>query len=266
MRQWIGLFVVAPGIFLGDVTVVAQTNKSEKIEEGTAGQKNTGLHLLNASPTELRRFLQRYSPNRLTKNCKKEVRGDSRLGWLYPIPGGAWFIVGRSDNSETKLEKIERMYHVERFSKAGAPLKGQMHIKLKSDIARKKRACLEILQGMPIIWIVQRNEFGDAGETFKMFVQKVRFSREARVNTGGDTIPTGEIVASLMLSESWWSMAYRKSAEQIWGAALGFVASVFLMVLIGIVPNLVKNRRRLRKHLVWLKTRVALRGGKRTKV
>ena len=241
MRQWTGLFAIALGIFLGDVTVVAQTNKSEKIEEKTAGQKNTGLHLLNASPTELRRFLQRYSPNRLAKSCKTEVRGNSRIGWLYPIPGGAWFIVGRSDSSETKLEKIERMYHVERFSKAGAPLKGQMHIKLKPDVARRERACLETLQGIPIIWIVQRNEFGDAGETFKMFVQKVRFSREARVKSGGDTIPTGEIVASLMLSESWWLMAYRKSTEQIWGAALGFVASVFLMALIRIVPSIMRS-------------------------
>ena len=131
------------------------------------------------------------------------------------------------------------MYHVERFSKAGTPLKGQMYIKLKPDVASEERACLETLREIPVRWIVPGNESIDAAETIEMFVQEVRFSREARVDSGGDTIPTGETIASVMLSESWWSMAYRRSKEQIWGAALGFAGSVFLMLLIHIVRKLV---------------------------
>ena len=74
------------------------------------------------------------------------------------------------------------MYHVEKFSKAGAPLKGQVYVRLNSDVARKERACLETLRGIPVLWMASRNESNYAGEIFEMILQEVLFSREARVD------------------------------------------------------------------------------------
>ena len=47
----------------------------------------------------------------------------------------------------------------------------------------------------------------------------------------GATIPTGETVVTITLTEGWWSMAYRKAKEQVWGAILGMIGSVLLMVI-----------------------------------
>ena len=246
MKRSVGLVAIATAFLLGNDPVVAQGSNTKKAEERTAVHENSTLNLLNASPAELRRFLQRWSPNRLAKNCENEPHDDSRVGWLYPIPGGAWFLVGRADDMETNIEDMIRMYHVEKYLKTGTPLKGQIYIKLQAETARQERACLGTLQEMPVRWIVSNNESPDAGETIEMVVQEVRFSREVRVDSAGDTIPTGGTVAGLMLSESWWSMAYRKLAEQVWGAALGFAGSVCLMLLIAIV-RLVQYRRRLRR-------------------
>ena len=139
------------------------------------------------------------------------------------------------------------MYHVEKFSKAGTPLGGNIYIKLQAEVAQQERACLETLQEMRVRWIVPNDESPDAGETFEMAVQEIQFSREVRVDSAGDTIPTGEIVVGLTLSESWWSMAYRKLTEQIWGAALGFAGSVCLLVLIAAVRKSVQYRRGARR-------------------
>ena len=139
------------------------------------------------------------------------------------------------------------MYHVEKFSKAGTPLGGNIYIKLQAEIAQQERACLETLKDMPVRWIIPNDESPDAGETFEMAVQEIQFSREVRVDSAGDTIPTGQIVVGLTLSESWWSMAYRKLTEQVWGAALGFAGSVCLMVFIAAVRKSVQYRRRARR-------------------
>ena len=108
---------------------------------------------------------------------------------------------------------------------------------------------------LPIKWAV----IGDANteETVEMVVQEIRFTQAGRVGPAGETIPTGEILAVLTLSESWMSMAYRKMKEQIWGAALGMAGSVCLMLLSRIVGRLVRSRRRARS------TRTAEKDNKR---
>ena len=248
MKCWIGLVTFLTPLLFCNGPVEAQTGNTEKAEERTAVHESSGLNLLNASAAELDRFLQRWSPNRLAKNCEKQGHDDRRVGWLYPIPGGAWFLVGRIDDSVTNIEEMLRMYPVEKFSKAGTPLEGQIYIKIQAEIARQERTCLETLPGMAVRWIVSNNDVSDAGETYEMIMQEVQFSQEVGVDAAGDTVPTGATVAGLVLSESWWSMAYRKVTDQAWGAALGFAGSVCLMLLITIVRRLVKYRRRLRRH------------------
>ena len=168
MKRSVGLVALATVFLLGNDPVLAQESNTKKAEERTAFHENSTLNLLNASPAEFRRFLQRWSPNRLAKNCENEPHNDSRVGWLYPIPGGAWFLVGRAGDLETNIEDMIRMYHVEKYLKTGTPLKGQIYIKLQAETARQERACLGTLQEMPVRWIVSNNESPDAGETVEM--------------------------------------------------------------------------------------------------
>ena len=62
----------------------------------------------------------------------------------------------------------------------------------------------------------------------EMVVRDVRFSRAAVVGADGETVETGDTVATLSVSEGWLSTAYRKLKEQIWGVLAGMAGTVLL--------------------------------------
>ena len=265
MRQpkgWVGAIVIAtvaahhhavavPRVTapcFGYSTTQSEGDVGRTTENRTVDPSEHGFHFGTPSRREFRQFLQRYSPYIVAKKCENWPRCDSRVGMLLPIPGSAVLLVGESYNperggNETGVQKLKRIYHVESFSKAGDPLEGQISIKLQRDLMQAERACLENLRDMPIAWA--GNLEGSLGkeETVELQVREVEFSRVARLGSGGQAEPTGEILAAIKLKEKWIDMAYRKLKEQVWGIGGGIAGSAVLMVTTSLVGRVRRHRR-----------------------
>ena len=222
LAMWVGLVAIATTICFWDDVAAAES-----------GKENDGLHLAEPKPDELRRLWERVSPNALSNGCKDSSSSGSRSGLFLPIPGAALLLVGELDpqnmGKKIDIKKIEQIYQVMSSAKGGSPLEGQLTIRLQPSRIHEEQACLERLQGAPIKWAALRGS--DTEETVEMVVQAIRFPPAGRVGPSGETIPTGEILAVLTLSEGWMSMAYRKIKENIWAIAAGMIGSVLLLLL-----------------------------------
>ena len=250
MKQWFGWIAIVMIFCLGNGAAVSQTGKIEENGERATDEEQSGLHVPNPSVAEYRRWLRHRSPRQLglAKNCESVTHEDLRVGLLLAMPKAPMLILGQkydleSGEKTTKIEQVRRIYEVQRFTKVGSPFQGHVTIILKPDVAGNERVCLGRLQKSSIKWVTLRDD-SDVEETIEMVVENVTFSSGGKVAASGATIPTGEIVARVTLSESWWSMAYRKSKEQIWGALLGMAGSVLLMAIGFIVRRIVRSRQR----------------------
>ena len=252
MKKWLGLAAIMSVFYLGDGAAASERGKSEKSQEQTKFHEIDGLHLLNPSPTEFRRFLQQRFPNETKKECNSWSNYDSRVGLLIAIEGASLLLIGESygpkvGGNEENISGIEQQYFVENFAKGGAPLEGQISIKLRPNLVREERACLEKLRDISIRWATVEKGAINTENTVEMVVQGVQFSRVGRLEPSGVMSPTGETLATLTLSESWMSMVCRKMKEQIWGAALGFAGSVCLMAFGLVIRRLLWYTNKMRK-------------------
>ena len=231
---------------------VATASENGNDEGGSNDLSTDELHFGELTSSEIRRYFQRNVLSILNVNCDDWSRQDSRVGLLLPIEGAAVLLVGKSYDSEgggntERIRGIERGYLLESFAKGGAPLEGQVSIKLQADLADEERRCLEKLQDVPIRWAAIEKGALEKPETVELVVSEVRFFRFGTLSADGKRTPTGETLASLKLSESWISMAYRKVRENIWGIAGGAAGSACLMLLSLTVRFLIRHLRRVRR-------------------
>lgn len=249
MRVSVGLVAIATAFFLVSVATASEN----EISEGSNRDLRTDeLHFGQLTPSEIRSYFQRNVLSVLTANCDDWSHQDSRVGLLLPIEGAAVLLVGKSYASEgggntERIRGIERGYLLESFAKGGAPLEGQVSIKLQADLADEERRCLENLQDVPIRWAAIENGVLEEPETVELVVSEVRFFRFGTLGTDGKRTPTGETLATLKLSESWISMAYRKARENIWGIAGGAAGSACLLLLSSTLGFLVRYLRKARR-------------------
>lgn len=249
MKILVGFIGIATTLLLGNVTIASDT---VNIEEATDSLYADGLHFGELNIPELRRYLQQNVLSILATDCEEWSHLDSRVGLLLPIEGAAVLLVGKSYDSEDggnteRIKGIERGYLVESFAKGGAPIEGQVSIKIQPDLMATERRCLEKLQDIPVRWAAIENGALQDTDTVELVVREVRFFRFGTMGTNGKGTPTGETLATLKLSESWISMAYRKARENIWGIAGGVVGSACLLLLSSTLGFLVRRLRRMKR-------------------
>ena len=241
-RGWAALaaFLVTLASFHTDKTSHADTSAPENapsVSKGnTTDQRPDHLHLVEPSPSDLRRYLQSIPMPTNPKTCEEWTPSYSIAGLLLPVVGAARLFIGEDlgverTESNIRIPNVQRNYAVTSFTKSGAPLVGAITIMLPSDLARQEQTCLEHLSGARIEWPSLTDDPTDVGETVGMVVQEVRFFAAAEVGPAGALVATGETVATLTLSERWMSMAYREMKAHAWGIAGGMAGSVLLMIL-----------------------------------
>ena len=250
VKQRVGLVAVVLAICLMANVAVSQTSGTESSETGEKAAQ-TGLHVANPNTSQFRRWLRTRSPRELglSISCESIAPDALQAGLLLAMPQIGVLILGRNYGAEdkkgnTKIENLTRIYEVQRFHKSGSPYEGSLIVVLKQDIAENERICLEALTNSEIRWVTVRDAESESEETVDMKVKDVKFSRAGKIEDSGATIPTGETVATITLTEGWWSMAYRKSTEQVWGAILGIIGSVLLMAIGFVGRRVMQNLRK----------------------
>lgn len=251
VKHWVGLAAVAIAVCLVGNAAISQTNGTESnVETGKEGAQ-TGLHVANPNVSEFRKWLRFRSPRELglANNCQSVMPEDLQAGLLLAMPRAAILFLGRNYGDEdrkgnTNIESVSRIYEVQRFHKSGSPFEGSLIIVMKQDVAENERVCLEAVTNSEVRWVTVRDVESDSEEIVDMRVSDVKFSRAGKIMDSGATIPTGETVVTITLTEGWWSMAYRKAKEQVWGAILGMIGSVLLMVIGFVARHMMRSMRK----------------------
>ncbi len=252
MHFWIPLATIIAVVFLGEWATATQTEMTENHVDIAENEDQVDLYIPEINIDEYRRLLRFRSPRELgfAKKCENLTHKDIRVGLFLAVPGAGALFLGReygeeSGENKTTILMIARIYNVQKFSKGGSPFEGSLTIVLQRRQASEERTCLEALRNASIKWATVRDIESDSEDTVDMTVEDVRFTMAGRVTDSGATVRTGETVVTITLSESWWSMVYRKSNEQIWGAVLGMIGTGCLMVIGYLVRRLLRYRKNL---------------------
>ena len=202
-------------------------------------QKNNGgehWHHGKSNETEFRKWISTKVPNPSPDECEKWSDKDQRVGVFHPIEGAGVLIIGRAherNESENRIgiKNPERHYFAESFGKGGAPLQGSISIRIQPEGWPGEQGCLKKLLGMWVEWTHIEKGSSDAARAVEMKVTDIRFARAAKLGPNGETMPTGETMATVTMAESWMAMAHREMRAQRWGIAGGIAGSACLMVL-----------------------------------
>ena len=209
----------------------------DSTSDGQKNKRGERWHHGKTTEAEFRRWLSTRLPSASLDACESWSDHDRRVAVFHPVEGAAVLIVGGSYGGErggnnVGVKDIERHFFAESFGRGGAPLEGQLTIRIQPERWPDEQRCLEKLRGVRTKWTHIEMGSIDAERTVEMKVTDVQFARAAKVGSNGETIPTGEAMATVTMSESWMSMAFREMRAQRWGIAGGIAGSACLMMLI----------------------------------
>ena len=214
-------------------------------EQKTGDEEDYGLHVTNPGSPELREYFERVG-GIWAKDCEEWSTDDSRVGML--APGLSRLFIGRPKADGDGIDAIEKNYEVSSVVIGGSPFEGAVRVMLQAADMRVEKVCLEKLRGTAIRWELSGGDSGYPDVDGEVVVRDVKFSRAARMESGGEVAATGAFVATLKVSEGAMSMVLREISAHFWG----IVGSALLMVFVAVVGWLT---RRLRKAMggTWIK-------------
>ena len=206
------------------------------VKTTTGVERSESLHVLDATPTDLRGIIETLRAPRTGSGCANWADPDSLAGILVPLPGAAWLLVGDSGDasrgtSEWSIGDLQRKYRVIRYSRSSSPLAGEIVFMVREADAEAERRCVRRLRGVAVQWLHRAGDPGIVPNAGKMVVREVRFARAAVIGPAGEPVATGDTVVKLSLAEGWIWMAWREMKAQRWGIAVGVVVGVLLTIL-----------------------------------
>ena len=237
----------AAGEVLGEADAIASKgDRSASSEEKIDAQEDYGLHVVNPGRLESYKYFEQMILVPSAKDCEEWSPGDSRIGMLFSISGTSRLFIGKRRDTDQRVpdahvDQIEKNYDVTRLTLGGSPIEGNVIVTLPASDMEEERVCLENLRGVPIQWVPPRGESSYVEGAVELTVQDVQFFREARMEGSGEIAPTGEFLASLKMSETWISMAFREMKAHIWGIA----GSALLMMLAATSRWLIRGVRKV---------------------
>lgn len=167
-------------------------------------------------------------------SCDDWSHCDRRVARLLTTTSPPVLIVGqrRIDPGGDPGITSEKIYGVYDVSRTGVPLKGIVSVKVPPGDFRNQRGCLEKLKGVPFQWVDFDPVSQELGGAIRMVVEDVRFfPLGKRRGAGIRAVPTGEMLATVTVSETWFSLISRRPLDS--ATLLGVV-----LTLIGTVATL----------------------------